>query len=51
MPCRWKIIPKKNKKCNTLRGVINGKVGKAAVLPKFSGRLTLSKPGGQIMLT
>ena len=28
------------------RGVINGKAGKAAALPKFSDSLTLSQPGG-----
>ena len=28
------------------RGVINGKAGKAAALPKFSDMLTLSQPGG-----
>ena len=28
------------------RGVINGKAGKAATLPKFSDALTLSQPGG-----
>ena len=28
------------------RGVINGKAGKAAVLPKFSDILNLSQPGG-----
>ena len=27
------------------RGVINGKAGKAAALPKFSDTLTLSQPG------
>ena len=31
------------------RGVINGKVGKAAALPKNSGTLTLSQLGGLIM--
>ena len=35
-----------------VRGVINGKAGKAAALPKFSDMLTLSQPGwGQIMPT
>ena len=29
-----------------LLGVINGKAGKAAALPKFSDTLTLSQPGG-----
>ena len=29
---------------NVLRGVINGKAGKAAALPKFSDTLTLSQP-------
>ena len=33
------------------RGVINGKAGKAAALPKFSNALTLSQPGEQIMPT
>ena len=28
-----------------LRGVINGKPGKAAALPNFSDTLTLSQPG------
>ena len=28
------------------RGVINGKAGKAAALPKFSDTLTLSQPRG-----
>ena len=28
------------------RGIINGKAGKAAALPKFSDMLTLSQPGG-----
>ena len=28
------------------RGVINGKAGKAATLPKFSDTLTLSQPRG-----
>ena len=27
------------------KGVINGKAGKAAALPKFSDTLTLSQPG------
>ena len=31
------------------RGVINGKAGKAAALPKFSDTLTLSQSRGQIM--
>ena len=30
----------------SIRGVINGKAGKAAALPKFSDSLTLSQPGG-----
>ena len=30
----------------TIRGVINGKAGKAAALPKFSDTLTLSQSGG-----
>ena len=29
-----------------IRGVTNGKAGKAAALPKFSDTLTLSQPGG-----
>ena len=29
-----------------IRGVINGKAGKAAALPKFLDTLTLSQPGG-----
>ena len=29
-----------------IRGVINGKAGKAAALPKFSDTLTLSQPRG-----
>ena len=29
-----------------LRGVINGKAGKAAAFPKFSDMLTLYQPGG-----
>jgi hypothetical protein len=33
------------------RGVINGKVGKAAALSKFSDTLTLSQPGGKIIHT
>ena len=32
-----------------VRGIINGKVGKAAALAKFSETLTLSQSGGQIM--
>ena len=32
--------------CNRPRGVINGKAGKAAALPKFSDTLTLSQPEG-----
>ena len=31
---------------NEFRGVINGKAGKAAALPKFSDMLTLSQPEG-----
>ena len=35
--------------CNVMfRGVINGKAGKAAALPKFSDTLTLSQSGEQI---
>ena len=30
----------------SIRGVFNGKAGKAAALPKFSDTLTLSQPGG-----
>ena len=33
------------------RGVINGKAGKAAPIPNFSDKLTLSQPGGHIMPT
>ena len=33
------------------RGVINGKAGKTAALPKFSDTLTLSHSGGQITTT
>ena len=37
---------KSNKQVDTkFRGVINGKAGKAAALPKFSDTLTLSQPG------
>ena len=36
---------------NCSRGVINGKAGEAAALPKFLDTLTLSHPGGQIMPT
>ena len=32
--------------CIISRGVINGKAGKAAALPKCSDMLTLSQPGG-----
>ena len=30
---------------SNIKGVINGKAGKAAALPKFSDTLTLSQPG------
>ena len=33
------------------RGVINGKAGKVAALPKFSGILTLSQSGGRLCPT
>ena len=41
------MIPVKNY-CNMIehRGIINGKAGKAAALPKFSDTLTLSLPRG-----
>ena len=29
-----------------VRGIINGKAGKAVALPKFSDTITLSQPGG-----
>jgi hypothetical protein len=37
---------KAGKKVRSPRGVINGKAGKAAVLPKFSSKLTLFQPVG-----
>ena len=43
-------MPQHPKPCSGLssmkiRGVINGKAGKAAALPKFSNMLTLFQPG------
>ena len=42
----WNHLQKVNKKSFNIRGVINGKAGKAADIAKFSGMLTLSQPGG-----
>jgi hypothetical protein len=42
-----RLSPKKvNNKSFNIRGVINGKAGKAADIIKFSDTLTLTQPGG-----